>query len=141
MVLTHFVLLGFWKGASDAAAPVVVTDQPSGGFEYARLGPRRRTDEDIRRDRERFGIPRRDAQIIEDVALRQAADYRLDAEQKAQELRAELKAQRIEMRAEHLAALNARREAVILEEISQRLLRLQSQQNETILLLLMAASA
>lgn len=124
-----------------AAPPVVVTDQPSGGFEYARLGPRRRTDEDIRRDRERFGIPRRDAQIIEDVALRQAADYRLDAEQKAQELRAELKAQRIEMRAEHLAALNARREAVILEEISQRLLRLQSQQNETILLLLMAASA
>jgi hypothetical protein len=117
------------------------TETPSGGFEYARLGPRRRTQEEIRRERERFGIPQRDAIIIEDVALRQAADFRLDEEQKAQELRAELKLQRIEMRAVHLSALNERREAVIREEISARLLKLQSQQNETILLLLMAASA
>jgi hypothetical protein len=54
--------------APPAPAPAPA-EQPSGGYEYARTG-RRRTPEDIHRDRVRFGVlPDR---IIEDVALRQA---------------------------------------------------------------------
>ena len=83
----------------------------TGGYEIARLGPRRRTPEEIREARVKFGIL--PARIIEDVAARQAADYRLDDQQRMEELRGELRLQNIEMESVHLEALNARREEVI----------------------------
>jgi len=113
------------------------TIQPSGGYEIARLGGRRRTPEDIRRAREEFGIL--PARIIEDVALRQAEDLRRDEQQRIDELRGELRLQGLEMESAHIEALNARRQALIDAEIGMRI-RARMEAEEMAILMLLAAS-
>lgn len=108
-----------------------------GGSEYARRAPRVRTAEEIRAERVRFGVL--PAQIIEEVAARQAADSRLDDQQRIEELRGELALRGLEMQSAHLEALNDRREAILLEEIARRL-RGQMDERDTLALLLLAAS-
>lgn len=131
---------GSFAGREPFVPPVVVTDTPSGGWEYERLGRRRRTHEEIRRSRIEYGIFEDDARVVESVAERQAADTRLDEEQRAQELRGELGLKGIEMRSEHLRALNDRREAIATEKIGRYLRALQQKDEETILLLMAAAA-
>ena len=79
-------------------------------------------------------------QVIADVAARQAADYRLDDEQRQQELQGELRLRGIEMRSAHLEALNARREQIIRDEL-QVLFRQRQDDEDIAVLFLLAGSA
>ena len=109
----------------------------SGGYELANLGPRRREPEEIRQERVKLGILQE--RIIEDVAARQAADYKRDGQQKIEELRGEMRLQGLDLRSEHIEALNVRREQIINEELA-RLFRVR-QDNEDVAILLMLAAA
>lgn len=128
--------LGYGTSATPPTPVVVVPT--SGGFEIGRLGPRRRTPEDIRQARVRFGvIPDR---IIEDVALRQAGDLRLDSQQRIEELRGELKLQGIGLESRHIEALNSRRQVLIDAEIGLRI-RTMVESDDIAILMLIAAAA
>lgn len=116
------------------AAPVA---NNSGGWEDAKLGPRRRDPEEIRRERVRYGIL---PEIIEDVAARQAGDPRLDDRQRIEELAGELKLRGLEMKSAHIEALNLRREQIILGEL-QAIFRQQQDDRDIAVLLMLAASA
>lgn len=102
--------------------------------------PKQRTEEDIRRSRERFGIPDDAARVITEVAARQVARIEMDAEKRFEELARELTLQRIEWDARYLETLNAERERMIAEEI-EALMRKGMAQNEAIILLLLVAAA
>ena len=78
----------------------------------------RRTQEDIRRARERFGITDEAAAAIREVALRQAERLEQDAQKRFEELE---------------------RERLISEEIALRIRKIQNDE-EVILMLLMAAA-
>jgi len=120
--------------------PVDAVDVPvvnSGG--YADYG-RRRTKEDVRRDRERFGIPQEASRVIEAVAARQALqtkDKRLDEQQRLDELVGELELAGLEYEGRYLTLLNDSRERLITLEIASRM---RSIQDENMILLLLAAS-
>jgi hypothetical protein len=117
--------------------PMPATEQFSGGyFDYG--GQRRRTPEDLRRERERFGITTEAQRVISAVAAQQAERLELDAHKRFEELERELEAQQIEWRAEYLTALNAERERLITAEIAARLQAIQKQ-DELIVLALLAA--
>lgn len=113
----------------------------SGGEEYVRLGARRRTPEEIRRDRQRFGVIPPDAvRIIEDVAARQAIDLRLDEQQRLEELAGELKLAGIEYQSAYLALLNQDRQRRIDLEIGRRIREIEDEdENEARISLLLAA--
>ena len=109
---------------------------PSQG--YTGYETRRRTPEEVRREREDFGIlPRR---IIADVAARQAERLEQDAQKQYDELQRELQLQGIEWDARYLAALADLRERLIGEEIARRL-QMQLNNEATMMLLVMAAVA
>ena len=106
-------------------------------------GDQRRTAEDIRRDRERFGIviPTSASAAISEVAERQVSRLELDEQKRFEELARELELRRIEWRAEYLEELNARRERMITAEIAARLRLLQRQQEEEALTMIVAMTA
>lgn len=64
---------------------------------------------------------------------------RLDAQQRIEELRGELRLQGIEMESRHLAALNERRQALIDAEIGIRI-KAKMEAEEMAILMLIAAS-
>lgn len=122
--------------ASQAPPTTTPVVPPSGG--YYDYGGRRRTPEDIRRDRERFGvIEPAVARIIEDVAARQAEDLRQDEQQRFEELAGELRLAGIEYQSTYLALLNDSRQARIDTEIGRRITEL-NEENERRILLLVA---
>lgn len=82
-------------------------EQFSGGY-FATT--RRRSQEELERDRERFGIAA--AEVIEAVAQRQAATPQADEQKRLEELERELTLRGIEWEGRYLAALNAKLEAV-----------------------------
>ena len=111
----------------------------SGSWDYALLGYRR-TEEDIRRDRERFGVLPEVATVIEEVARQQVKNLHLDEQQRLEQLERELQLQDIEWQAQHLELLNAIREQLIDAEIAERLHSLQDDDDARIILSLLAAS-
>lgn len=99
---------------------------------------RKRTKEEIRQAREKFGVlPRR---IIEKVATRQAERLETDQQKILDELHRELQISKIEWDARYLAALNELRTRLIEEEIGRRL-KLKLMNQRTAAILLMAAAA
>lgn len=118
----------------------VIAESFSGGFFDYGGERRRRTPEDLRRDRERFGISLEAQGVISAVAAGQANRLELDAQKRFEELERELQAQEIAWRAEYLTALNAERERLITAEIAARL-QAKQRDDETIILALLAAVA
>ena len=109
---------------------------PRRGYRSARF----RTNEEIDRERERFGIVPFTARIIEDIAARQALALDQDEQQRFEELQRELALQKIEWEGRYLELLNARRGALIDAEIAARLRqKLLDEENMMVLLLLASA--
>ena len=119
----------------------VSTVQPSGGIPYRGHETRRRTKEEVQREREKLGILPRTARIIDDVAARQALDLRQDEQQRFEELQRELALEKIEWEGRYLEILNAKRQALIDEEIKALWERKRLDEENTMILLVMAATA
>lgn len=80
------------------------------------------------------------AEVIDDVAARQAADARLDDQQRLEELRGELALRGLELRSAHIEALNEHRSALIREELT-RLFRQRQDERDIAAILLLAGSS
>lgn len=93
-----------------------------------------------RNEPEKLPVERSAADVIEAVALRQVADARLDEQQRLEELRQELRLERIEMRSAHIESMNALRESIIRDEIA-RLIHAKMDADDTEILLILAAAA
>lgn len=125
---------GFRAGA---AAPVTPANEPRGtaGWLWPHADERRSRAE-IRKARERFGIPDEVAQAIAEIAARQAERAEQDQQKQFDELYRELELRRIEFDARYLAALSAMREAYI-----EQAMAFQQREEEEVVILLMAAAA
>jgi hypothetical protein len=118
-----------WGGGDAPQPPVPEPDtqeRPSGGY-YVR-GTRQRTEEDERRGREAVGIPQPVAEVIANVAARQA-EKPADEHKRFEELERELALRGLEWQGRYLAALNVARE------------RLARQDEEAIVAVLLATIA
>ena len=124
--------------SESAEAPVAAPPIIGGGIPHQYRGPRRRTEEEVRREREELGI----LQIIDSVALRQAETLQRDEQKRLEELTRELSLAKIEWEGRYLRLLNERREAFISAEIGRLLrLKLLREQEDTLIVLMLAASA
>ena len=110
--------------------------KPSGGKPYTGYETRQRTDRDIRRMREELGLVERAAEIIEEVAQRQAASLVTDEQKRFEELARKLELERIGWEARYLELLNQRREYLIEREIAMHMQRKFLEEQNAILLLL-----
>ena len=123
-------------------------EHPSGGKDHGRkrrhehepfTDYRRAPNADqVRANREDWGILPRAAEIIGTVAKRQAATLDLDAHQRLEELERELEAANIEWESRFLTALNVERERLITAEIGERLRLIQDNRAAAVMLLLLA---
>ncbi len=116
--------------------------RPSGGVPapWTRdVFPHPRTPYEIRKEREKWGILPKTQDIIEQVALRQAEDLHLDAQQRLEELERELEVAGIEWQTKYLTMLNAERERLINAEIAQRMGLLRDNEDATTILLLIGS--
>jgi len=131
---------GVWREGTPVIPPtpppVVITPQSSGHgfFDY---GNRRRTPQELDRDRARFGLPPEAREIIEAVAVRQVEHLEADPQKRFEELERELQLQKLAWRAEYLEALNAERNRLMDKEIAYRLRQID---DEAIVTALVAAS-
>ena len=120
---------------------VDVNQAPSGGVPAY---PRAPTRKDIRKARERFGIPDEKMlaaeSVIAQVAAAQAKLLEYDAQKRFEELHRELLLRGIEWEARYLESLNLQRERLIDAEIAYRMALLQRNNKEAVMLLLMAAA-
>lgn len=122
--------------------PVVTTEQPKGTAEWLwQRGDGRRSAEDVRKARERFGIRDEVADAIAAVAARQAeaqaaasaaAQAEADEQKRFDELFRELELRSIKYEARYTEILGALRE---------QFLRQRQEEEEIMLLMLIAASA
>lgn len=128
------------KNAYITANAVATDDQPRGNagaiFASWEKGRTRRTEEDVQRDRERFGLPAKVSAAIEEVAAR---DAEMDAQEAEQALRQELKLKKVAFRTKYLEALTASMAAQIQAIEAQR--QLQQQRRNAQILMLIAAAA
>lgn len=124
---------------ADAATPIPTTP-PSGGFPAADQA-QRRTRSDVSRDRERFGLQDEIARAIAEVAAQQAERLEQDKQKQFEELNRELELRGIEWDARYLESLNYERERLINAEIGLRLRQRLQDEEELMLLVLMAAAA
>lgn len=144
---TAFDTSAFSVGAFDFGSgptpppDVVIVDQPvvGGGPARSRLSLREgRTPEEVRRDRERYGIlPPAVEEVVIAVAVRQAEALVTDEQKQFEELTRELKLRELEYDARYLEAMNVERQRLITAEISSLLKR---RNDEGILLMLMMAA-
>lgn len=67
----------------------------------------------------RRGLSSGDADVIAEVAERQALDTHLDEQQRLEELQGEMRLRGLEMRSQHLQALNDERERLLNMEIGE----------------------
>ena len=122
----------------DVAPPVVVEGvRPSGGipaYAYAR-GP---TKEQQRRSRVLHGL---EADVVFEVAARQAEALDLDELQRKEELLAEMRLRGIETRALHFEELSRQREALIDAEIARRIQAIYNADLEAAAMIIMIAAA
>lgn len=88
----------------------------SGGWEYARRS-RKRLEEELRSEREQWGILPKAAQIVSAIAIRQADALDLDAEQRLEELERELELAGVAYQTRYLELLNLQRQRLIDAEI------------------------
>ena len=100
---------------------------------------RKRTEEEVHQDRERFGLPAKVDAAIEEVAALQARQEEMDAAAAEQALREELKLKRIQFRTKYLEALAARMEAN-LQAVQAQQIAAQQQRNAQIIRLIAAAA-
>lgn len=100
---------------------------------------RRPADEERRR---KVGLSVPEAEVIADVAARQADDLARDEQQRIDELRGELKLRGLEMRSRHLQMLNVERGRLIDAELARRLQAISKARadDETALVLILAAA-
>ena len=124
-----------------ASAAAESTDAPRGnaGAIYAsweKARPRRRTEEEVQADRERFGLPAKVDAAIEEVIARQE---QMDAEEQEAALREELKLKRIQFRTKYLEAMAARMQANI-QTVQAGQLAEQQKRNAQIIMLISAAA-
>lgn len=89
---------------------------------------------------QRRGLEQISAEVIDDVASRQAGDPRQDDQQRLEELRGELRLKGLEMRSAHIEALNEHREALIREELRAWFQKRQNDENAALLLILAACA-
>ena len=94
----------------------------------------RRSDAEIQRDRERFGLPKRVDEAIEELLARQ--EETPDAAEMEAALRRELKLNHLAYRAKYMEALAARIEA----ELEARKAFVQQQRNMMVLIAIAAAA-
>ena len=106
----------------------------------ASLRSRARTRLEVEEARRRYGIPAAAAAVIAEVAERQVARLEPDEHKRFEELSRELDLRYIEWRAEYLDQLNARREALIAAEIRARLAAMLEEEEETLMVALIAAA-
>lgn len=100
-----------------------------------------RTKEEIRRDRERFGIiPPAVVEVIAAVAARQAETLVLDEQKRYEELTREITLLGLEYDARYLEAVNIERQRLIDAEIGM-LLRRRQDEEDLMILLVMAGLA
>lgn len=129
----------FQNSAFQTGAAVAAPSTPARGTAAWLFGPpQRRTKEQIRADRERFGISEKAAEAIDEAlqkAAREARDAAELAERLQEELRAELELRSVAYRAKYLEALNAR----MAEELA--LLVRNRKDAEAILILFMLTAA
>ena len=125
-------------------AGIFTPDAPVGGGGshpsqgYSGHEVQKRTKEDIRRDRERFGvIPKQIEKIIEKVAQRQALSEEQDRQKQYDELAGELKLQNLELEASYFESLALQREVLIAEKLEEMRVR----KVQILALLLLAAAA
>lgn len=108
---------------------------PSQG--YTGYEVRRRTKEEVRKEREKYGIiPKQVERIISQVAKRQALAEEQDRQKQYDELAGELKLRNLEIEATYLESLALEREILLAEKMEE--MRLKKVRIMT--LLLMAAS-
>jgi len=100
-----------YQGSDDAAAP----ERFAGGWEYARRA-RRRVEEELRAERERWGILPAAAKVISALAISQADALPGDEARLAQ-LERELELAGIRYKAQYLELLNIQRQRLIDAEI------------------------
>ena len=107
----------------------------TGGSGFAHLGTLR-TRDDIRRDREKFGVLPKVAKVIASVAAQQADALSLDEQQRLEHLERELELEGIEYESAYLELLNLMRARLIATEIGKRLRAIQDAEEEIVLILL-----
>jgi hypothetical protein len=129
-----------YSGEAVEPEPEPEAQAPSGGFEIGRRGTLR-TREDIRRDRERFGVIPKAAHVIAQVAAAQADALSLDEQQRLEHLEREIEAQGLVYENRYLELLNVMRERLIAEETGKRLRLLQQIEEETVVTLMLMATA
>lgn len=112
-----------------------------GGYHPSQgLYPRPPDKHQISRARKRLGLEDEVARAIAQVAARQAESLELDAQKRFEELNRELRLRGIEWDARYLEAVNIEREKLIDAEIALRLKAKLRTDDETIILMLLAAS-
>lgn len=128
---------GFSVNAFDFGTPGVTETpfRPGVGFTS---GPSTHWDDILRRRRE-LGIREEVHEIIEKVAERQVKALSTDDQQNFEELERELELKGLEWDAKYLEALNLRRELLIEQEIAL-LLKKRKQDNDAMLLIMIAGS-
>ena len=131
MLLPLLMSFGMYTGAP----------APSGGVPYRGHETRTRTKDEVRREREAYGILPKAAEIIEKVAIRQATKIEYDEQKRFEELARELEIARIAWEGRYLEALNARRQALIGSEVALRLQQKLLDEENTMILLVLASSA
>ena len=115
--------------------PAATGVRPSGGFPAYDSGP---TKKQKKRSRVVHGI---EAEVIAQVASRQAQSLDLDELQRKEELLAELSLRNIEARTEHFAELARSREALIDAEIARRIQAIYAADLEAAAMLMIIAAA
>lgn len=128
---------GVWsEGGTPPAPPAIVVSAPVGGGYVTDRG---RTKKEIRKDRERFGIPDEERLIaealVEQIAARQVETLERDKQKQFDELQRELQVRGIQWQARYLEMLNAERERLINAELA---IIFQQQQDEETMLLMLA---
>ena len=118
-----------WGAEASEAVTAIPGASLSGG--YPTYVGRRRTREELERDRERFGIPQEVSEIITEVAERQVERLESDKQKRFDELYRELQLRKLEFKAQYLEEMNQRRERLIANEIAARI-RLQQADNKMI---------
>ena len=133
---TAFQSDAFQNNAFQIDAVAVTTTPPRGTVGWLTPYAKGRTKEEVRREREAYGILPKVQVIIEDVAALQAQQLALDEQQRFEQFQRELALANIEFDNRYLEALNAERERLIDAEIQRRMQQLVARRNMTALLMM-----
>lgn len=125
--------------AAPPPAPTVAPPIRGGRAFFEREAEREQRKVSREVSRETLRLPSQAQRVIEAVALRQVQKLERDELKRLEELTRELDLKGIEWETRYLEALNVRREALIDAEIA-KLLKLKLEDEDTLLLMMLAAS-